>query len=75
TKTLQHSQPIREQAALLGERRRDDGITAIFTSDLGRALETVNVAFGDAPIPSFHDWRLRECNYGALNGTAAALIA
>jgi len=63
----------REQARLLGERRRDDGITAIFTSDLERALETVSIAFGNAGIPVLHDWRLRECNYGALNGTEAAI--
>jgi len=63
----------REQARLLGERRRNDGIAAIFTSDLERALETVSIAFGDTEIPIFHDWRLRECNYGALNGTEAAL--
>jgi 2,3-bisphosphoglycerate-dependent phosphoglycerate mutase len=61
----------REQARMLGGRRRDDGIAAIFTSDLERALETVNIAFDGTEIPIFHDWRLRECNYGALNGTKA----
>ncbi|KPV48542.1 hypothetical protein SE17_37515, partial [Kouleothrix aurantiaca] len=30
----------RALAAELGGRRRDDGIAAVFTSDLGRALET-----------------------------------
>jgi broad specificity phosphatase PhoE len=64
----------REQARLLGERRRDDGIAAIFTSDLERALETVSLAFGNTEIPVFHDWRLRECDYGDLNGTEAALV-
>ena len=64
----------REQARLLGERRRGDGIAAIFASDLGRALDTVSIAFGDADIPIFHDWRLRECNYGDLNGTEDALV-
>jgi len=63
----------REQARLLGERRRNDGVAAIFTSDLERALETVAIAFGDTGIPVFHDWRLRECNYGDLNGTEAAI--
>ena len=35
----------RRQAAELGERRRDDGITAVFSSDLARARETVELAF------------------------------
>jgi 2,3-bisphosphoglycerate-dependent phosphoglycerate mutase len=40
----------REQARLLGERRRDDGIAAVFTSDLGRASETVGIAFGGTDV-------------------------
>ncbi|MGH2758128.1 MAG: histidine phosphatase family protein [Actinomycetota bacterium] len=58
----------RREAAELGERRRADGLTAVFVSDLGRAVQTVEIAFGDGPTPVFHDWRLRECNYGRLNG-------
>jgi broad specificity phosphatase PhoE len=41
---------------------------AVFTSDLGRAVETAEIAFRPSGIPIFHDWRLRECDYGALNG-------
>ena len=52
----------------MGSRRRSDGIDAVFTSDLGRAVETVTVAFDGADIPILHDWRLRECDYGDLNG-------
>lgn len=55
----------------LGDRRRDDGIEAVFSSDLRRARQTVEIAFGDQPIPVFLDWRLRECNYGTLNGLSA----
>jgi 2,3-bisphosphoglycerate-dependent phosphoglycerate mutase len=62
----------RALAAELGRRRRDDGIQAVFTSDLGRAVETARVAFAESPIPIFLDWRLRECDYGALNGQPAA---
>jgi broad specificity phosphatase PhoE len=58
----------REQAAAMGARRRDDGIDAVFTSDLGRALETVAIAFGGTGVPVLHDWRLRECDYGEWNG-------
>ena len=47
----------------------------VFSSDLGRALETVAIAFFDADVPVFHDWRLREVNYGALNGAPAGELA
>jgi 2,3-bisphosphoglycerate-dependent phosphoglycerate mutase len=62
----------RELAAELGQRRRDDGLAAVFSSDLARAAETASVAFGRSPIPVLLDWRLRECDYGSHNGTAAA---
>lgn len=52
----------------LGERRRADGITAVFTSDLRRAVETAEIAFAGSDIPVLHDWRLRECDHGELNG-------
>jgi 2,3-bisphosphoglycerate-dependent phosphoglycerate mutase len=58
----------RRFAKELGNRRRNDGIQAIFTSDLRRAVETVEIALGDTAIPIFHDWRLRECDYGNNNG-------
>jgi broad specificity phosphatase PhoE len=58
----------RELARALGERRREDGIACVFTSDLGRAVETAEIAFGGTGIEIRHDERLRECNYGELNG-------
>jgi broad specificity phosphatase PhoE len=58
----------RGNARELGDRRRGDGIDAIYVSDLERALETVRIAFGDNPIPVVVDPRLRECNYGRCNG-------
>ena len=57
-----------ELARELGRRRCDGTIDAVFTSDLERAVETTNLAFGESGLPIFHDWRLRECNYGELNG-------
>ena len=35
----------------LGERRRTDGIDAIYVSDLERALETVRIAFAGSDVP------------------------
>jgi len=58
----------RSLAKELGERRRGDTIRVVFTSDLRRAVETAEIAFGDTSIPILHDWRLRECDYGEKNG-------
>lgn len=57
------SEAGRRGAAELGLRRRD--ADAIYVSDLRRAVETAEIAFGDgfALEP-----RLRECDYGELNG-------
>src|SRR5215510_11782395 len=66
------SQEGRRLAVELGNRRRNDDIQAIFTSDLQRAVETVEIALGDTTIPIFHDWRLRECDYGDHNGMPTA---
>jgi 2,3-bisphosphoglycerate-dependent phosphoglycerate mutase len=68
------SEQGRVNAAEMGRRRRDDGIAAVFTSDLRRALETAEIAFGDSEIPILHDWRLRECDFGARNGSPAAEV-
>ncbi|MFF0339446.1 histidine phosphatase family protein [Kribbella sp. NPDC004875] len=48
----------------LGERRGD--VDVVFSSDLLRAVETVELA--GLTAPHLQDWRLRECNYGELNG-------
>ncbi|MEP6696188.1 MAG: histidine phosphatase family protein [Pseudonocardiales bacterium] len=64
------SEQGRVQAEDLGQRRRRDGILAVFTSDLARATETARLAFGRPGIPVLQDWRLRECDYGALNGAS-----
>ncbi len=58
----------REQARQLGIRRRDDGIEAVISSDLRRAVETVELAFGDRAVSTITDARLRECLYGRLDG-------
>lgn len=52
----------------LGARRRYDGIDVIHTSDLARAVQTAWIAFADSGIPTSTDSRLRECDYGELNG-------
>ena len=56
----------REQASELGARHGT--VDVVFTSDLHRAVQTADIAFGGTGVPIFRDWRLRECNYGAMNG-------
>jgi 2,3-bisphosphoglycerate-dependent phosphoglycerate mutase len=65
----------RDLAEELGERRRDDGIDTVFVSDLARAVETAEIAFAATGIPVRLDWRLRELDYGELNGAPADAIA
>ena len=69
------SEQGRRQAGELGERRRDDGIAAVFSSDLRRAVETADIAFASGTPPILLDWRLRECDYGELTGEPADRVA
>ena len=64
----------RSQAVELGERRRDDGIEVVYASDLWRAVETAAIAFEGTAIPLRVDWRLRECDYGELNGMPRSIL-
>jgi len=64
----------RQSAAELGDRRRRDGIVAVYTSDLARAVETARIAFEGTAMPIHLDPRLRECNYGLLNGMPRASL-
>ena len=59
-------------AAALGDRRRHDGLAAVFCSDLVRAVETTQLAFAGSDIPILLDWRLRECDFGDWTGRPAA---
>jgi broad specificity phosphatase PhoE len=58
------SEEGRRLASELTERRRD--VDAVFSSDLRRAVQTVELA--GLAAPHLQDWRLRECDYGELNG-------
>lgn len=61
-------------AIALGARRRNDGISLVYVSDLKRALDTVAIAFDGIDLPIISDQRLRECNYGTANGMPTAQL-
>lgn len=57
-----------DQSKQLGARYAADLPHAIFYSDIKRAEQTVSVAF-DPNVRVFHsDWRLRDCDYGDVQG-------
>ena len=64
----------KEQAENLGRvsRERDDKFDIMFTSDLKRAIDSSNIAFPD--VEKIRDKRLRECNYGDLDGEHKSLV-
>ncbi len=70
----QLSEEGKRLARKLGERRRPGEVAAAFSSDLGRAVETADIAFRGSGIPVFHDWRLRECDYGELTAMPASRL-
>lgn len=62
----------KEQAANLGKINSDIKFDVIFTSDLIRAIDSANIAFPN--VEKIQDERLRECNYGDLDGMDKNLI-
>ena len=64
----------REQALNLGNVVREKNIKfdTMFTSDLKRAIESSNIAFPE--YEKITDNRLRECNYGSLDGESKNLV-
>lgn len=52
---------------------KDIVFDAVFTSDLSRAIKSANLTWGDT-YPKFADKRLRECNYGDLNGKSSEIV-
>ena len=64
----------KEQAKNLGNTIRNKGIKfdVLITSDLQRAIESSNIAFPE--YNKIVDNRLRECNYGDLDGKHKSLV-
>lgn len=62
-----------EQGKKLGELVKDRKFDVVFCSDTKRALVTAQLAFEDR-VPIITDARLRECNYGELNGASSDIV-
>ncbi len=67
------SQKGKSQAEALRENVKMDEIDFVICSDLQRAIDSANIVFGkDKRIIT--DSRIRECNYGDLNGEDNSLV-
>lgn len=62
-----------QQSKELTERTKEQHFDAVFTSDLSRAINSAKLTWGDT-YPVITDARLRECNYGDLNGQPSSLV-
>ena len=62
----------REQAIKLGKIVKDIKFDVMFTSDLKRVIESSELAFPN--LEKITDSRLRECNYGDLDGKSKRLV-
>lgn len=60
-----------EQAKKLGEQVADKQFDVVFCSDLKRAVDSAELGFGDK-YKIIQDERLRECNYGDMNGKSTS---
>ena len=62
------------QAQDLAKQVKDKKFDAIYCSDLIRAVESAKIVFKETGKEFIKDERLRECNYGDLNGKDSKLI-
>lgn len=58
----------KKQCIELKDRYKDKPVDAIFASDLQRAVKSGVSLANELKIPIYPDARLRECNYGDLDG-------
>jgi len=64
----------KKQSILLKDQVKDEEFDVVFCSDLKRADDSARLAFQDREIPIIKDKRLRECNYGHLNGASSSEV-
>jgi broad specificity phosphatase PhoE len=61
------------QALALRDQSKNRQFDVVFSSDLLRATKTAELAWGKN-FPIIPDPRLRECNYGKLNGASSEIV-
>ena len=59
-----------KQSKEMATRYKEVHLDVVFPSDQKRAVQSAEIAFKAWGVPIIPDTRLRECNYGDLNGTA-----
>lgn len=62
-----------QQSIDLKEQTKDQKFDVVFCSDLKRAIESAKLAW-DGMYPITADARIRECNYGELNGASSEVV-
>ncbi len=62
------------QGKELKDLTKDKKFDVIISSDLKRAVDSANLTWGDSGIAIIQDSRLRECNYGDLNGELSEIV-
>lgn len=62
------------QAIALSQTIKDQYFDIVFCSDLKRAVQSAKLDFFNRDIDIIRDERLRECNYGDLDGKDSSLV-
>lgn len=62
-----------KQSVELKEQTKDKKFDVVFCSDLKRAHDSTKLAL-EGVYEIIHDARLRECNYGTLNGASSDIV-
>src|SRR3989338_8229710 len=72
-KDVELSELGRKQSIELREQTKDRNFDVVFCSDLKRAHDSAKLAW-EGVYQIIPDARLRECNYGALNGASSDIV-
>lgn len=62
------------QSKALKQNISKEKFDAVFTSDLKRAIDSAKINFEDTQYELIQDKRIRECNYGDLNGADESFV-
>lgn len=62
------------QANALAETIKNEYFDIVFCSDLNRAIESAKIDFQYHDVDIIQDSRIRECNYGDLDGKDSSLV-